>query len=64
MSRYLRTSASPATETRPPALVIDVQGFDYDRSEHSDGTTLLVKDVTAEDLRGLVFELQLADLIS
>jgi len=38
-------------------LVIDVQGFDYDRSQHSDGTTLLVKDVTADDLRELAAQL-------
>jgi hypothetical protein len=41
------------SENREPSVAINVQGFDYDRSQHSNGTTLLIKDVTAEDLREL-----------
>jgi hypothetical protein len=57
MGKYLQASTAAATDTRPPVLVIDVQGFDYDQSRHSDGTTLVVKDVTADDLRGLAAQL-------
>lgn len=42
---------------RESSLVINVQGFDYDRSQHSNGTTLVIKCVTAEDLRGLAADL-------
>lgn len=57
-TRYLNATAHP--EGREPSLVLDVQGFDYDRSQHSNGTTLVVKGVTARDLRGLISQLQIA----
>lgn len=47
----------PATGLRPASLGIEVQGFDYDRAQHSNGTTLLVKGVTAADLRSLAVKL-------
>jgi hypothetical protein len=53
----LEATVHAATPHRAASLVIDVQGFAYDRSQHSDGTTLVVKGVTAEDLRGLAADL-------
>lgn len=53
MSKYLKTAIHDRPDRIGPALVIDVQGFDYDRSQHSNGTTLVVKDVTAADVRAL-----------
>lgn len=55
--RYLRATIYRAIQHRPASVGIDVQGFDYDRSQHSNGTTLVVKDVTADDLRELAAQL-------
>lgn len=64
--RYLAATVYGRSEgvQREPSLVLDVQGFDYDRSQHSNGTTLVVKDVNAAVLRTLALQLLVqADLM-
>lgn len=55
--RSLEAVLHPARGMRPASLGIEVQGFDYDHSQHSNGTTLLVKGVAAADLRSLAAQL-------
>jgi hypothetical protein len=56
MQRSLNVTAAPSAHYAA-CLTLDVQGFSYDRSQHSNGTTLVVKDVTADDLRELAAQL-------
>jgi hypothetical protein len=53
----LEATAHQATLHRHASLGIDVEGFAYDQARHSNGTTLVIKGVTAEDLRGLAADL-------
>jgi hypothetical protein len=53
----LEARAFVATEHREASLAIDAEAFAYDYAGHSNGVTLVVKGVTAEDLRGLAADL-------